>query len=251
MLSKSAIRVYTIPHNLMAPSLLGKRKASSTSADGIMKRFKKAVVATVSKPRTGSKYSEPNKSGPERKHHYTTFNLNAVQNTAGTPIVTQLNGIAQGVTTNTRVGNKFVMKGLYYQIGIQCDLTVLATYQEQADNVKIAIVYDKQPNGALPTYATIFTCAGNTSDPFSLPNIDYRDRFSILSQDLLSICSAGPNAINAPIRNVKMNLPTKCIGTSAAITSFETGSLLIVAVAQYSTGDTRVTGSCRLTYTDE
>lgn len=235
----------------MAPSLLGKRKASATSADGIMKRFKKAVVATVSKPRVGSKYNEPTKSGPERKHHYTTFNLSAVQNTAGTPIVTQLNGIAQGITTNTRIGNKFIMKGLYYQIGIQLDLTVLATYQEQADNVKIAIVYDHQPNGALPTYATIFTCTGTSADPFALPNIDYKDRFTILAQDLLTICSSGPNAANAPIRNIKMNLPTRCNGTSAAITSFVTGSLLICAVGQYTTGDTRVTGNLRLTYTDE
>jgi len=187
---------------------------------------------------------------PEQKYAITAINLAQVNSTAGTPIVTLLNGLVQGSDASNRVGNKVVFKSMYYQFGIQEDLSALGTMQENADTVLVSIVYDRQPNGALPTYATIFKVAGNNSDPYALPDPNYKDRFVILSQETFCISSGGPNGVAGQRRFQTLNLPTKFNNTTAAITSIVSGSILLCAVAQSATSDVRLVGNIRLNYED-
>ncbi|CAF4696889.1 unnamed protein product, partial [Rotaria socialis] len=66
----------------------------------------------------------------------------------GTPWVL-LNGVVQGAGNNQRIGNKISMKALRMKGQIINLATALQTYG------RLLVIYDKQPNGALPTYATV------------------------------------------------------------------------------------------------
>jgi len=131
---------------------------------------------------------------------------------------------------------------------IRGSITVSATITNASpDFLKWAIVYDRQPNGALPTYQQIFQLYDQTgathSDAYSDVNLDERDRFMIIrhktyngpAQDVAGATPA--QTIGIPVEDQQINefiklkrLTTHFNGTAAplTITNIVTGALYLV-----------------------
>lgn len=94
------------------------------------------------------------------------------------PTLTLLNGIQVGAGFFNRIGSKVEMKSLH----IRGQLFNLATTVQ--DYLRVIIFYDRQPNGAAPTFADLMQSrdqAGTaTTSAKSEINLDQRDRFVIL-----------------------------------------------------------------------
>lgn len=101
-----------------------------------------------------------------------------------TPALILCNDILAGTGFNQRVGRTVNMKSIHIRGGVM--------WTNQAGNangeqVRIALVYDRQPNGATPSYSDIFTSvdlSGNTgSGPLDFTNVNNADRFTILCDE--------------------------------------------------------------------
>lgn len=93
-------------------------------------------------------------------------------NTTGT--IALVNGCARGDDINARIGREIVMRSVQIEIDAQStDTTGIA--QEG----RILLVYDRQANGAAPTFANVLAATG-ASLPISPRNLENRRRFKIL-----------------------------------------------------------------------
>lgn len=106
---------------------------------------------------------------------------------------------------------------------------------------RASVVYDKQPNGAVPTYAQIYTSVDAAGAPFTawgaLQNISNQTRFDILwdkwfcwpiVNNLASPAASFSDMINQFTNiTIPLELPTAYNGDTAAITDVSTGSLLL------------------------
>ena len=152
-----------------------------------------------------------------------------------------INGIVQGAGNNQRIGNKVSLKALRMKGQIINLATAVQTY------ARLLVVYDKQPNGALPTYATVMQTRDNagaaSNTAFSDPNFDNKERFTIL-RDTTFVLPSVTNTVGVltnvgfdqgtkndiNIFNVDMyiklkGLHTAYTGATAGIADISTGSL--------------------------
>lgn len=88
-----------------------------------------------------------------------------------------MNEIAQGTSTEQRVGNRIFMRTLIV------DFTVNFTNRRNLTPVpntpfdfRVAVIYDRRPTGTMPTVADVF----DDSEPLAFPRQSTRDRFDIL-----------------------------------------------------------------------
>ena len=116
---------------------------------------------------------------------------------ATTGVVNLLNGTAQGDDFNNRDGRKFKMDSLY----LRGDVNVVAgTTGAAAENLRIAIVYDRQSNSAaLPASSALYT-PDNLVGHINMSN---RARFQVLYDKEIGI----GNVAQAALVN-SGNLPT-------------------------------------------
>ena len=95
-----------------------------------------------------------------------------------------LNGCVPGSQNYNRIGRKIFMRSLQ----IRGDVSLTDTTAGKGVVCRMVIVYDKQSNGSAPTWANIMTSqniAGTTaSDCFAMVNLDNRDRFVIIRDQL-------------------------------------------------------------------
>lgn len=84
-----------------------------------------------------------------------------------------------GAGMSDRVGRKLTMKSLYIRgtVQVQLSATPSGSVTSEAHMLRLIVLYDKQPNGALPALADILGAGGTVNSMF---NIDNRDRFQIL-----------------------------------------------------------------------
>lgn len=202
--------------------------------------------------RRPTKYYARTDRGPEVKH--IDNNLSSTFEDGTVPYIVPLNLTTQGTTNNaTRVGNKFTMTSCQYRLTVAnstANLATVATFPQEADTIRVALVYDKQTNGANPTIGAIWDVGGTSVDPFCSRNLDYIDRFSVLADDLVTI---NYNMNSATIeRYVRMALPVRCDASAGAITDIETGGLFLYVFDQNDNGANQSTilGRVRVQYTD-
>jgi len=170
--------------------------------------------------------------------------------------VALLNGCIQGLDSiNDRIGRKIVMNSIVLQGCVQNTVTSLtnAAFFAGSDAIKIALVYDKQTNGAIPSWNDVFNVSAAFNAPFATRNIVYLDRFMILWTDIKSICATN-NTIAC--FNVTMSFSLECrfqagggAGTSA---DFASGALyLLYADMNVSGGnDTLISFVTSITFKD-
>jgi len=101
--------------------------------------------------------------------------LQAVFGSWTSPVL--INAIAGGTTRTQRIGGSvtltsFLLRGVYTSVGATT-----------APPVRILVVYDKQPNGALPSITDILA-ANDTNSPLNISN---SDRFHVISDEFLQM----------------------------------------------------------------
>lgn len=185
------------------------RKANAFKAkktNGVSKKRSKGILFQMD---TGTR--------AERKSLDTVTSL-APPLTSSFTAATLLNGLAQGTGTNERVGRKTTLKS------VQLRYTHIPTSGGPDSQVRIAIIYDKQPNGALPAASDIFNQA-NFNSHLNLAN---SDRFVVIMDEISESSQSSLIGISGQ-RYVKCNLETIYGGTTNGIASINSGSLMILA----------------------
>jgi len=188
--------------------------------------------------------------------------------TAAAASVTTLNLVVAGSTFNQRIGRKICLKSLY----IRGHYTYTATPSTAASDpayVRTVVVYDKQTNGAAPTWANVFTsydqALTTSSTALDHVNLDFRDRFVILADETHLIMPFGaaqqpaaftPTAsemmINRYIPLKNMETQYKADSSPSVVGDIATGGLFLLqfSSATPANGTARFTGSLRLRFTD-
>lgn len=160
--------------------------------------------------------------------------------------VTLLNGISTGTDFYNRIGRKVRMASILFK----GHLTLVspgtgATASSESYPVRVALVYDDQPNGGNPVISDIFQAVDNSgsatsASPYTPVNLNNRDRFTILKDwtlNLKPISNLGTTASYGDgmhgdqnlIFYKKLNLDTIFSGTSSSIGSMTTGAIFFVA----------------------
>ena len=228
-------------------------KRKTTTATGMSPQKQKPKIQSIQIPRT-MKLELKSVDNPGNS---TLFKTSGVP-----PTGLLLNGVAQGAAMYQRVGNKIQMKGLQ----IRGNLLNAATCVEGC--LRMVIVYDRQPNGALATWNTVFQMrdsAGTTSsNTFAMINVDQRERFVILRDKFWhapSVTYTGGVQTNGPSyptdsewdvdEYIKLK-GLKCTfqGDTSGIASISTGSILMFLCVNGTNDSYSLSWNTRLRYYD-
>jgi len=123
-------------------------------------------------------------------------------------------------------------------------------------SARVALVWDRQPSGALPAALDIFDDVGSsTLQGWSTPRMDKMDRFVIVWERIYPLQEATDQAIH--VENIRLELES-CVsvysGSTAAITDVSSGALYAVVFSDFITtgsgDDPYVQGSVRMLYAD-
>lgn len=92
-----------------------------------------------------------------------------------------LNGVKNGTAYYNRIGHKFTMKSLHLRLFLFPTPTVIDT---EEDAIRIMLVYDSRPGGALPGKTDILQDVDKdgtlSTDTMSFPNANNKSRFKII-----------------------------------------------------------------------
>lgn len=183
----------------------------------------------------------------------------AVENT-GT-VITLLNGCVAGSQNFNRIGRKINLKSLQLRGFLnQTDSSTGLTY------VRMIIFYDKQANGAAPTFANVITSqniAGTTSSAATdMVNLDNRDRFEIIRDRVFclgAIDTTATQTYTGSPQNIAIDEYVRLgnretvfnAGTAGTVGDIQSGSLYVVWISNQAnaTGATFV-GSYRTRFID-
>jgi len=152
-----------------------------------------------------------------------------------------ITALTQGGGDFNRVGNE--VNGTYLNAKIS------VTFPDTTNMVRLLFFYDRQPNGALPVAADLFTYPAAPVQSFLNP--DAKRRFRVLKDMLVS---GGANGNVAIARTVNINLrrtPTMYKGATDAIGSINTNALYFMAINDSALAPSpNVSYMIRYTYTD-
>lgn len=109
-----------------------------------------------------------------------------------------INAINNGTAFYERIGNRIAMKSLHLTGFIERNVS--NTMASNEDYLRVMIVYDRQPNGALPVITDILQdvdAVGNTYN-FGLSgiNMDNRNRFKMIIDERIHVPPLGINGAN-------------------------------------------------------
>jgi len=157
-----------------------------------------------------------------------------------------LNGLDQGSDVDQRIGRKIRMIRLYGNL----DSSVTAgTGVDQ--NIRLAIVLDRQANGNALVVTDVFEDAG----PFSLPNLNYESRFKILWTALFPL---NASAEAGSRKHISVSIPLGQhvffnAGVAGTVADIVTNSLYLVVSGSEAAGATAsvCTTNLRVLFTDE
>jgi len=159
---------------------------------------------------------------------------------ADTGYIALLNGLSQGTSVITRVGQKIVIKSI--DVRLKCSgQPPGATPTAYANWLRVLIVWDSQPNGALPPVSDIIEDLTTGTGIVSPAYKNYLSRFKILWNrvfDLVNVSAAAGSTFGMGGSDKyfsKTNLLTSYAdSTNGDITDIITGALYFVAVGAHS-----------------
>lgn len=151
--------------------------------------------------------------------------------------VALMNGVAQGVEYNQRIGRQATMKSIIFN-GNVFNLATASLNAFNGAYCRLVIVYDTQPNsGTIPTGTDIFVL----NDPNSPLNLNNRDRFQVLMDVRKQVSAFTMNATPAltagsPSNSYfkkykKCNKEIIFSGVGATLGSISTGALYLCIIA--------------------
>lgn len=168
-----------------------------------------------------------------------------------------LNGTKPGSQNYDRIGRKISMKSLQ----VHGKLNVLSNETTTGFCIRMLIVYDKQPNGASPTYGDIIKSqdiTGATSSTYSdFVNLDNRDRFEIIRDHFIQLgqFTTTPDYATGPLTvpiNEYLKLANREVcynaGNAGTIGDIQSGALYMFLVADNAGANSDL--SFRVRFTD-
>jgi len=136
--------------------------------------------------------------------------------------MTCINEIQQGATVYNRVGSKILMKSIRLRMMLFPALGTAMNF------MRVAIVYDRQPNGAYPTIGDIFAedVTGTTTHtaPLNIANVR---RFTPLRDQMITVDPAKA-LVNSIDWYITCRMQTEYKGSTNTIGDITTGSLLLI-----------------------
>lgn len=215
------------------------RKRTASSAFGYTPRAR-AYGSRVKRARLTRSVSS--RGGVELKFVDTLFAAN-IQNTGSVNLV---NGVIQGDSIGNRSGSKTFGHSLCIRYFI--NMAAFPAGNSAADMLRMFVVYDKQPNGALPAIAQIMSGYDNTTTITAAADLALvgrnpinRERFVILKDKQIylpavtmpgaaatSACFFPPQQATGVI-NIKLSKLNTVfnIGNAGTVADMQTGSLLL------------------------
>lgn len=182
---------------------------------------------------------------------------------------TLLNSLVTGDTNKDRDGKAILVKSIYLRgrIFLNGDIDASAP-----DHLRMVIVYDRQSNGAAPTWASVMQSvdSGNnvTNTSFSFTNQDNTDRYQILmdkhfgAQDV--VANAATTASSQLQQHVvgtpqdisfyrKVNLPTRYGSSAGGIADIQMGAIYLLQFGLIASASAAWSfqGEARLRFSDQ
>lgn len=156
-----------------------------------------------------------------------------------------MNGIDQGTTARTRIGNLIKMK--YYNVQLNFSVSTPMT-------IKIALVYDKQTTGTAFPFSDYLNAISTFFYPWCQRRQDTRDRFVTLKEKIINVA---PQIANVAV-NRELNIyglirkGVECVynGSGSTVGAINKGSLYLYITTSTNTGCV-VNGSFKVKYTDD
>jgi len=145
---------------------------------------------------------------------YVDTNIGTAVSVTSTPTITLLNGVAQGSNVSNRLGNQITITRL--------ELKSITVVGDATQFMRLCLIWDKQPNGALAAEADIWALAGQ---PLSQRNNDKIARFDILWDHRFILDTN--DSVKMVDRNMRVNRKTYFNATAGAIANITTGALLL------------------------
>lgn len=164
---------------------------------------------------------------------YTAGNLTHIAGIVGSESgsafagICPLNEVRQGAAFYNRVGSKIVARSLSFH----ADMALSGTGDNLGATLRYMIIYDRQANGAFPTYSTIFAnndAAPNSGTGYAGLNMANRSRFQVLRDRLVTL-QMGQKLIQTVNEYIPLNHETEFKADSGTIGDISTGAFYFVA----------------------
>lgn len=169
-----------------------------------------------------------------------------------TPVVTLLNGIAQGTTTSTRVGNRVYMEA----VEVRLHITNETGSTDRLNQMRAILVLDTQANGSTLTVPDVLT----STSLVAFEDLYESDRFVILYDKVLPLNFYGSATVSPAATmhwfykvNEMVEHHAEFKGTGATASDIATGSLWLMYFGPdaATSGDFDVEGAARVLYYDQ
>jgi len=161
-----------------------------------------------------------------------------------TPTITRLTEIAQGDDTDERSGNEILLKSLLMNIKL------VQNGSGTNSTVAMWVVIDKNADGVLPSYSSIFKePAVNTNRVIALRNDEYTERFVVVKKFIWKLSDNGTKSYNLS-KMIALNIHTKFDGPSDEIEDTKANQVYLIMVSDEATNKPYLTVMNRLRYVD-
>lgn len=159
-----------------------------------------------------------------------------------------LNGMQQGAGIGNRVGAQILMRSIQFQGFSEAKITTGTEHQE-----RVLIVYDRQANGAAPTFAQVLSA----TNAYAPRNLENRKRFKILYDRTFTVGNRTV-ASHADFGTVhrfyrKLRHPVEFnSGNAGTIADISSGSIYLLAYGSNAAGVTAglLNGVVRIRFSD-
>ncbi len=152
-----------------------------------------------------------------------------------------LNGMAQGTTASTRLGDTVKFNF------INCNITVTINAAATASVLRMFLVRDIQPNGSAFAYTSY---AATNNNPVTLTNFSQETRFYTYLDELICVDSAGPQVLSF---RVSKPLGFHCnygLGNAGTAADISENTLYFVMISNEATNTVTVSYAWRLLFVD-
>lgn len=177
---------------------------------------------------------------------------NAIVGDHTAPTVQLINGVARGDDINERIGRQITMKS----VQVSAVLVPNTTQASQVPScVRMMIVFDRQANAAAPTLASLVVTHNVADAVIGLRNLEYRERFQVIKDDIISLPGSSSTAYQDGPRTWKVYLPVNLVttfnnGDAGSIADIATGSLYLMMYSNVAAGQPYCAWSSRVRYAD-
>lgn len=153
------------------------------------------------------------------------------------------NAISIGADINQRVGRKITIRSLEMHYSIFADVD-----QSEPELCRIMVVFDRQANGTQPAGTDILTA----SSVYAPKNLNNRERFLILKDDLVSVQRQTEKSQVVSKWYFRTALPVVYnAGVAGTYADIASGSLWVCVVGTTATDYPLIKGFLRVRYSDE